>query len=196
PVEGIAVLAADHRGLAALRSCEVVVETTGKSRYDDDVVALEAAGVLVVGGLGLWFEEADRERVVCVTGTKGKSTTTWVLGHLLGNLGYRVFVGGNLGQTPYDDDVAAQPFDYWVIEVSSYQATDFASSPPLTAVTSLHPDHLTWHRGDADTYYRDKLSLCGQPGARVTVANGDSELLRGRARELAREVRWVHADDE
>src|SRR5262249_2981312 len=40
------------------------------------------------------------------------------------------------------------------------------------------------------------LSLCGQPGARVTVANGDSELLRGRARELAREVRWVHADDE
>ena len=56
--------------------------------------------------------------------------------------------------------------------MSSYQATDVATSPPVVAVTSLHPDHLPWHRGDPETYYADKLSLCSQPGADLTVANG------------------------
>ena len=67
-----------------------------------------------------------------------------------------------------------------MIETSSYQATDLPCSPPVVAVTSLHPDHLDWH-GDVETYYRDKLSACSQPGADLTVANGDSGLLRERA---------------
>ena len=71
-------------------------------------------------------------------------------------------------------------YDYWVIETSSYQATDLPCSPPVVAVTSLHPDHLDWH-GGVETYYRDKLSVCSQPGAELTIANGDSDLLRERA---------------
>ena len=71
-------------------------------------------------------------------------------------------------------------YDYWVIEVSSYTATDLAVTPPVTAVTSLHPDHLPWH-GGVERYYRDKLSATSQPGADLTVANGDSELVRERA---------------
>jgi UDP-N-acetylmuramoyl-L-alanine---L-glutamate ligase len=82
-----------------------------------------------------------------------------------------------------------------VIEVSSYTATDLASTPPVTAVTSLHPDHLPWH-GGVERYYRDKLSACSQPGAELTVANGDSDLLRDRARLLAPKIEWVSAADE
>ena len=67
-----------------------------------------------------------------------------------------------------------------MIEVSSYKATDLPCTPPVTAVTSLHPDHLDWH-GGVERYYRDKLSACSQPGADLTVANGDSDLLRERA---------------
>jgi len=59
--------------------------------------------------------------------------------------------------------VDADP-DAWVIETSSFQATDVASSPPLVVVTSLSPDHLDWH-GDAEHYVADKLSLCTRPGA-------------------------------
>jgi UDP-N-acetylmuramoylalanine--D-glutamate ligase len=58
-------------------------------------------------------------------------------------------------------------------------------------VTSLHPDHLTWHRDDPDTYYADKLSLCTRPGAALTVANGDSPLLRARREMLGPRVEWV-----
>jgi UDP-N-acetylmuramoyl-L-alanine---L-glutamate ligase len=129
-----------------------------------------------------------------VTGTKGKSTTSSVTGHLIGGLGYRVMVGGNIGAPPYDPE-AGTDFDYWVIEVSSYQATDLPCSPPVVAVTSLHPDHLDWH-GGVEQYYRDKLSACSQPGAELTVANGDSDLLRAHAALLGPRVEWVSEHDD
>jgi UDP-N-acetylmuramoylalanine--D-glutamate ligase len=153
----------------------------------------------VTGGLGLWLAEADRDRVLCVTGTKGKSSTTAIAGHLLARWGYRCLVGGNIGRPPWDPDQPDQPdqggYDYWVIEVSSYQATDLPCSPPVVAVTSLHPDHLDWHRGE-EAYYRDKLSACSQPGADLTVANGDSDVLRTRAGLLGPRVEWVSAGDD
>ena len=189
PVTGERVLATADGGLEALLGCEVVVKTPGISRYRPEAERLRDAGVVLAGGLGLWLQDADRDRVVVVTGTKGKSTTSSILGHLLTGLGHRAMVGGNIGAVPYDPEQAGD-WDYWVIEVSSYQATDLASSPPVTAVTSLHPDHLPWH-GGVERYYRDKLSACAQPGAELTVANGDSDLLRAHAALLAPRVEWV-----
>jgi len=87
------------------------------------------------------------------------------------------------------------PWDFWVIEVSSYQAMDLPCSPPVVAVTSLHPDHLDWH-GGVENYYRDKLSVTSQPGADLTIANGDSDLLRERVSLLGPRVDWVHAADD
>ena len=193
-IEGHPVLATSDGGLAALQRCDAVVKTPGLSRYRPEVAQLAARGVPLVGGLGLWLAEADLRRVLCVTGTKGKSTTSSVAGHLITGLGYQCLVGGNIGAVPYDPANAGD-FDYWVIEVSSYQATDLPVSPPVVAVTSLHPDHLDWH-GGVEQYYRDKLSACSQPGAELTVANGDSDLLRERAGLLGPRVEWVGEDDE
>jgi len=191
--DGRPVLATREGGLDALAGCEVVVKTPGISRYRPEVAELEGRGIAVVGGLGLWLAEADRGRVVCITGTKGKSSTTAIAGHLLRRWGYPSMVGGNIGEPPWasrDSGVR-----YWVIETSSYQATDLACSPPVVAVTSLHPDHLDWH-GDVETYYADKLSACAQPGADLTIANGDSDLLAERAALLGPRVEWVRAGDD
>ena len=195
PAGAADVLATAEGGLETLLKCDVVIKTPGISRYRPEADQLREAGVVLTGGLGLWLQEADRDRVVVVTGTKGKSTTSSIIGHLLTGLGHRAMVGGNIGAVPYDPDSAAEVYDYWVIEVSSYQATDLAATPPVTAVTSLHPDHLPWH-GGLELYYRDKLSACSQPGARLTVANGDSDELRQRAALLGPEVEWVSEADE
>jgi UDP-N-acetylmuramoylalanine--D-glutamate ligase len=188
------VLATDQGGLAALERCDVVVKTPGLSRYRPEVARLAALGIPVVSGLSLWLAEQDLHKVLCVTGTKGKSTTASLAGHLLTGLGYQCLVGGNIGVVPYDP-AEKTDFDYWVIEVSSYQATDLPLTPPVTAVTSLHPDHLDWH-GGVEQYYRDKLSMCTQPEADLTVANGDSELLREREKLLGPRVEWVSHDDD
>jgi UDP-N-acetylmuramoylalanine--D-glutamate ligase len=189
------VLGTGSGGLAALRRCDVVIKTPGISRYRPEAAELDRLGIPVVGGLGLWLAEADLRRVLVVTGTKGKSTTASVAGHLLAGLGVPCRVGGNIGAVPYDPDQPAAAGGYWVIEVSSYQAADMPCSPPVVAVTSLHPDHLDWH-GGVERYYRDKLSACSQPGADLTVANGDSELLRQRAGLLGPRVDWVSAGDD
>jgi UDP-N-acetylmuramoyl-L-alanine---L-glutamate ligase len=200
------VQATAEGGLDALAKCDVVVKTPGISRYRPEVAALVADGVAVTGGLGLWLAGADLDRVVCVTGTKGKSTTASVIGHLLTRLGHPTMVGGNVGVPPWDPDnddpgglggrlPPGKEWAFWAIEVSSYQATDLPCSPPVTAVTSLHPDHLDWH-GGVEQYYRDKLSACTQPGAELTIANGDSDLLRGHRDLLGPRVEWVCADDD
>ncbi|WP_131770738.1 UDP-N-acetylmuramoyl-L-alanine--D-glutamate ligase [Candidatus Protofrankia californiensis] len=194
-VEGRPLLATAAGGLDALTRCELVVKAPGISRYGPTVRSLEQRGIPVVGGVGLWLAEADRSKVLCVTGTKGKSTTSAIAGHLLTRLGYRCLVAGNIGVPPYDPRVGAE-YDFWVVEVSSYQATDLSCSPPVVALTSLHPDHLPWHDGDPETYYCDKLSACSQPGAELTVANGDSDLIRAHRHLLGPRVRWVHADDD
>jgi UDP-N-acetylmuramoylalanine--D-glutamate ligase len=183
------VLPTADGGLDALKQADVVIKTPGISPYGPAAAELRAAGVTLVGGLGLWANEADLSRVVYVTGTKGKSTTSSVIGHLLHGLGRKALVGGNFGAAPYDPERGGD-YDYWVIEVSSYTATDLAVTPPVTAVTSLHPDHLPWH-GGVVRYYADKLSATSQPGADLTVANGDSELLRERAGLLGPRVQWV-----
>jgi len=194
PMPGLSIATTSQGGLGLLEACDVVIKSPGISRYRPEALDLAERGVLVVGGLGLWLEEADRDRVVLITGTKGKSTTASVLGHLLERLGHRCFVGGNLGVPPYDPD-APDDVEWWIIETSSYQATDLWSSSPVTAVTSLSPDHLDWHGGSTDHYFNDKLALCSRPGADLTVANGDDPLLRERRPLLGPRVRWVTRDD-
>ncbi len=101
-VDGLEVQATRSGGLHALLRCDVVVKSPGISRYRPEVAQLEAAGVAVCGGLGLFMAEADPTRVACITGTKGKSTTTALAVHLLTRLGYRARAGGNIGQPPWD----------------------------------------------------------------------------------------------
>jgi UDP-N-acetylmuramoylalanine--D-glutamate ligase len=188
------VLATGAGGLEALAGCDVVVKSPGISRTRGDLRSLESAGVPVAGGLGLWLAEADRDRVVCITGTKGKSTTTAIAGHLATGLGQRVLLGGNFGTAPWDPE-APQDVDWWVVETSSYQATDVTLGPAVVAVTSLSQDHLDWH-GGIEHYFRDKLSLCRRPGVRRVVADGDSPLVREHTDLLGPSVRWVHATDD
>ncbi len=191
--DGLEVLPLADGGLEALARCDVVVKSPGVSRYRREVTGLVEAGIPVVGGVGLWLHETDRSKVVCVTGTKGKSTTTAIAGHLVKGLGYEVLVAGNIGRPPWGQQSPGPEPDYVIVEISSYQATDLALSPPVVAVTSLHSDHLDWH-GDIEHYHRDKLSACSQPGAEVTVADGASPMLRARAELLGPQVTWVVDD--
>jgi UDP-N-acetylmuramoyl-L-alanine---L-glutamate ligase len=199
---GADVLDAATDGAQALAECDVVIVGPGISTYRPLLDSLRSKGIQVTGGLSLWLAGADRSRVICISGTKGKSTTTAITQHLLSGLGIAARVGGNIGVPPFDPlhepsqpGTRAEP-PLWVIEVSSYQAASLTCAPPQVGITALHPDHLPWHGGDPERYYRDKLSLCSRPGAELTVVNGDSGLLRDRRDLLGPSVQWVSATDD
>jgi UDP-N-acetylmuramoylalanine--D-glutamate ligase len=192
-LDGLAVLATATGGLDALRRCDVVVKGPGISRYRPEVAQLQGAGVDVCGGLGLFMAEADPDRVACITGTKGKSTTTALAVHLLHGLGVEARAGGNIGVPPWDPAGDPAP-EYWIVETSSFQVPDLEIGPSVVAVTSLSPDHLDWH-GTVERYYADKLSLCTKQGVRVALADGADPELRAQAALLGPHLRWVGDGD-
>jgi UDP-N-acetylmuramoyl-L-alanine---L-glutamate ligase len=190
--DGIEVLSTSAGGLEALRACDVVVKSPGISRYRPEVALLEDSGVPVRGGLGLWLADVPLERVVCITGTKGKSTTTALTVYLLAQFGRSARAGGNIGSPPWEPSSEAEP-DIWVIETSSFQVPDLSVGPPTVAVTSLFPDHLDWH-GTVERYYADKLSLCTKPGVRRVIAPADDAVLRAHLAEVDQRTEWVETD--
>ena len=97
-------------------------------------------------------EHADR--TVGVTGSKGKSTTSSLISHLLTGVGRPNVFGGNIGVPLLDLPEA----ECYVLELSSYQCADLTESPRVAVVTSLFPEHLDAHGGERE-YYRDKLNL-------------------------------------
>ncbi len=160
---------------ARLSGFDVVVKSPGISPYRDDVDAAKAAGTRFIGGTALWFAENPDARTICVTGTKGKSTCTALIAHLLRAGGHRVALAGNIGMPLLDLLDIADPPDFWAIELSSFQTGDIAESgvrPEIAVVLNLFPEHLDWH-GDEVRYVADKLSLVqkARPGTAVLNAN-------------------------
>ncbi|WP_292062424.1 UDP-N-acetylmuramoyl-L-alanine--D-glutamate ligase [Brevundimonas sp. UBA7664] len=152
--EGFAVedlTSADWSGFAALVLSPGAPLTHPKPHWT--VGKAKAAGVEVIGDIELFaraiaaLPEGERPKVVAITGTNGKSTTTALLGWVLKQAGKTVHVGGNIGigvlALP-----APKPGAVYVIEVSSYQldlTTSFA--PDVAILTNISPDHLDRHGG-------------------------------------------------
>lgn len=162
----------------SLAAFEVVIKSPGISPYGEAAVAAAARGTQIIGGTSLWFaEHADDQGTVrdtvCVTGTKGKSTTTSLLAHLLRASGARTGLVGNIG-LPLLEVLDPQPAPaYWAVELSSYQTGEVARSgahPQVAVVLNLFPEHLDWHGSEA-RYIEDKLALVTGAAPRIAVLN-------------------------
>lgn len=162
---------------ARLASFDVVIKSPGISPYRTEVLAASERGTCFIGGTALWFAERPDARAICVTGTKGKSTTTAMLAHLLRAGGHRTALCGNIG-LPLLELLDADA-EFWAIELSSYQTRDVAASgvrPEIAVVTNVFPEHLDWH-GSEQAYVEDKLALLTRAKPRIAVLNaGDARL--------------------
>ncbi|GGK11358.1 UDP-N-acetylmuramoyl-L-alanine--D-glutamate ligase [Luteimonas terricola] len=185
-----------------LSAFEVVVKSPGVSPYRPEAMVAARAGTAFIGGTALWFGERAGEGevargVACVTGTKGKSTTTALMAHLLRAGGVRTALAGNIGLPLLellDDDA-----DAWAIELSSYQTGDVAAGgvrPDVAVVTNIFPEHLDWH-GSEDRYVEDKLALVTRARPRIVVLNAADPRLAtlGAALDPGTEVCWYGRDD-
>lgn len=166
--------------LALLSGFDVVVKSPGISPYRAPVPEAEAAGVRFVSGTELWFGEHAGARVVAVTGTKGKSTTTALIAHLLRRAGRRTALAGNIGTPLLEMIEPSESPEFWAVELSSFQTRGMHAVPEVAVVLNLYPEHLDWH-GSIERYYADKLALLGTPAARprVSVLNAAQPLPPG-----------------
>ncbi|MEM8876403.1 MAG: UDP-N-acetylmuramoyl-L-alanine--D-glutamate ligase [Pseudomonadota bacterium] len=148
--------------------------------------------VPVDNDVGLFFAElAGRDvRIVAITGTNGKSTTTALTGHLLAHGGIPTQIGGNIGRGVLDLGPPS-PGDAIVLELSSYQ-TDVTRilSPNVAVFLNLTADHLDRH-GGMGGYFAAKARLFGPPAPGLSVVGVDEpegRFLANRLREGAEPV--------
>lgn len=160
--------------VAALSAHDVVVKSPGISAYRPEILAARERGTRFTSGTALWFGENPDARVVAVTGTKGKSTTTAMIAHLARALGVRSALAGNIGMPLLDLD--GQHAALWAVELSSFQTGD-AGPLELGVVVSLAEEHLDWH-GTRERYIADKLKLADV--AHTLLVDAQSPLLMAR----------------
>ncbi|GAB3747512.1 UDP-N-acetylmuramoyl-L-alanine--D-glutamate ligase [Lysobacter olei] len=170
-----------------LSAFDVVVKSPGISPYRPEAEAARAHGTRLIGGTALWFaEHAGADGVVadtvCVTGTKGKSTTTSLLAHLLRAGGHVTALAGNIGLPLLELAESPAPA-YRTIELSSYQTGDVADSgarPEVAVVLNIFPEHLDWHGSEA-RYVKDKLRLLTGARPKIAIINANDPHLAGLA---------------
>ena len=98
------------------------------------------------------------KRVIGVTGTKGKGTTSTLIARMLQAAGETVFLGGNIGVSPLTFLPQVTPQSWVVLELSSYQLADLRRSPAMAVCLMVVPEHLNWHK-DMDDYLLAKAQL-------------------------------------
>ncbi|MGY1740883.1 MULTISPECIES: UDP-N-acetylmuramoyl-L-alanine--D-glutamate ligase [unclassified Blastococcus] len=167
--------------VADLAGCDVVLRSPGISPYRPEARDL-ADRTCVTTGTGVALAEFARRAVptLCVTGTKGKSTTSALAAAALQAAGRPAVHAGNIGTPLLDvllDGTAGGAT--LVVEISSYQAAAVPDFAGLGAVTSLAPEHLDWH-GDVATYYRDKLRVFSACPPRSVVISPQARPLAQR----------------
>ncbi|HEY0697509.1 MAG TPA: UDP-N-acetylmuramoyl-L-alanine--D-glutamate ligase, partial [Micromonospora sp.] len=175
PLAEAATRLTGEEGFQALLAADVVVRSPGVPQTHPWMVELRRRGVTVTGGTALWMAD-HAAQTVGVTGSKGKSTTSSLVSHLLAGVGRPNVFGGNIGTAALD----LPPSERYVLELSCYQCADLTDSPRVAVLTSLFPEHLDWSGGEEE-YYRDKLNILAH-GPEHVVYNAHDERLAERLR--------------
>jgi UDP-N-acetylmuramoylalanine--D-glutamate ligase len=156
-----------------LRAADLIVTSPGVPWHLPILQDARATGVPVIGEIELasrWL----RGRIIAITGTKGKSTTTTLVGRMLQAAGMGVGVGGNIGTALALQVAASTPGSMHVVEVSSFQleATD-TFHPWIAAILNFSPDHLDRHASVDEYAAAKRRILANQDAGDWTVVNAD-----------------------
>jgi UDP-N-acetylmuramoyl-L-alanine---L-glutamate ligase len=148
----------------------VAVMSPGIAPHRPLFQVLARSDIIMTSGTDL-FMAVYGDRMIGITGSKGKSTTSALTAHIIAAHGEDVSWGGNVGIPLWD----IRPAEIIVAELSSYQCSSLTSSPTVAVVTSLFEEHLDWH-GSAEHYFADKLNLLSHIPQSVIVG-GQSQIL-------------------
>jgi len=178
---GVAIELGPHRA-DTFTGADLIVASPGVPLDQEALVAARRAGVPVIGEIELasrWLSG----RVIAITGTKGKSTTTTLAARMLTEAGFDVTAGGNLGTALSAQVPLSRPSSLHVVEVSSFQLEATETFRPWIAVLlNLADDHLDRH-GTLEAYGRAKARVfANQTPADWAVVNADDPAALALAR--------------
>ena len=159
---------------------DVIFRTPG---LRPDVPALEAArarGAEITSEMEVFFKVCPC-KIIAITGSDGKTTTTTIISELLKAAGYNVYVGGNIGKPLLPDAAGMEESDIAVLELSSFQLMTMTQSPDIAVVTNVTPNHLDVHKSMSEYIAAKENVFRYQTAENIAVFNYDNEITRAFA---------------
>ncbi len=156
---------------------EYVFRTPGMNYNSPALCRMREEGVIVTSEMELFFELCPC-RIIAVTGSDGKTTTTTIISELLKAEGYTVHLGGNIGNPLMPEIYDINEDDFAVVELSSFQLISMRKSPCVAVVTNVAPNHLDVHK-DMNEYIDAKRNIVlYQQAGNKAILNADNEISR------------------
>ncbi len=133
-----------------LADFDIIFRSPGYPLFNPNLLKAKKAGVEISSPMKLFFQLCPTKNIIGVTGSKGKGTTSSLIYEILKvgtqNLAFlrkrHIFLGGNIGNAPFEFIEKIKPDDYVVLELSSFQLEDLDISPHIAVVTNLFKEHL------------------------------------------------------
>ncbi len=157
-------------------SADWVIKSPGIPKKADLIKKIKEKGIRLSSEIEFASEFTDA-KIIAITGSNGKTTTTSLIYHILKNAGFNVGLGGNIGKS-FAKQVAEKQYDYFVLEISSFQLDDIQNFRPyISLLLNLSPDHLDQYNYNYEEYALAKFNIAkNQQNNDFFICNKDDEM--------------------
>ncbi|MFX1794780.1 UDP-N-acetylmuramoyl-L-alanine--D-glutamate ligase [Riemerella anatipestifer] len=168
-----------------------VVKSPGIPKKADIVFKINQKGIRLSSEIE-FASEFTNAKIVAITGSNGKTTTTSLIYHILKDNGMNIGLGGNIGKS-FAKQVADESFDYYVLEISSFQLDDIQNFRPyISLLLNLSQDHLDQYNYNYEEYALAKFRITeNQEYDNFFIYNKDDEMSQKILQELDLKVKKV-----
>ena len=162
----------------------------------EPALQLEAArGAIVTTEVEMLIELCPG-KVIGITGSDGKTTTTTLIYNIIKDAGYNCYLGGNIGIPLFTKVAEMKPEDYIILELSSFQLMGMKISPSISVVTNVTPNHLNIH-SDMEEYIEAKKNIFKYQNENgILILNYDNEITRSFAEEAPGKVIFFSSENK
>ena len=137
---------------------DLIIKSPGIPEHVPLIQKIRAKGIEIISEIEFACRHCDA-KIIGITGSNGKTTTTSLIYTLLKNAGLNVGLAGNIGFS-FAKQVAINDFDFYVIEISSFQLDDIKNfKPDISILTNITPDHLDRYENKFELYAESKLKI-------------------------------------
>ena len=165
----------DPNYLDHLNEFDVIVRSPGVYRYKKEIVDAEKSGVIITSPIKIFFENCPA-KIIGVTGTKGKGTTSTLIYDILKADNRDVYLSGNIGK-PYLELLSViNNKSFVILEMSSFQLIDLDISPHIAVVLNITSDHMDWHKDQEEYVNAKKNILSHQKESDFAIINFDYDV--------------------
>ncbi|MDD4151673.1 MAG: UDP-N-acetylmuramoyl-L-alanine--D-glutamate ligase [Candidatus Gracilibacteria bacterium] len=133
---------------------DIIIKSPGTSYYNEKIFAVKEK---LSSGMQIFFENY-KGKVICITGTKGKSTTSSLVYEILKKAGFNTIFLGNIGNPVLSSLDFSANYDFVVLEMSSYMLEGLKKENFISVLGNIYPDHLDWHK-NFENYSNAKINI-------------------------------------